>query len=163
MVDVTKPILSVSYLCENRIETRFVRQPFLKLGERHEPLIKKSGVYFAKTQIRLEVKGAVEAVMQDEGSQKSCVRGEGLRKTCVRAEVLQNSQKNYVRKAEGFCKILNIHKSHAYELRDCNIHKSHEYEMKDCKTTRKTPDGRSATLRVQGFFFWWSVCTMRRA
>ena len=42
VVDVTKPILSVSYLCENRIETRFVRQPFLKLGERHEPFIKKS-------------------------------------------------------------------------------------------------------------------------
>ena len=53
MVDVTKPIVSVSSLCENGIVTHLARKPFLKHGERHEPLIKKN---------------AVEAVMQDEGS-----------------------------------------------------------------------------------------------
>ena len=41
VVDVTRPILSISYLCENGIETQFARRPFLKHGERHEPLIKK--------------------------------------------------------------------------------------------------------------------------
>ena len=61
VVEVTKPILSVSYLCENGIETHFARQPFLKYGERHEHLIKKSGVYFVKAQTVHEVKGAVES------------------------------------------------------------------------------------------------------
>ena len=43
VVEVTKQILSVSYLCEHGIETRLSKQPFLKYGERHESLIKKSG------------------------------------------------------------------------------------------------------------------------
>ena len=75
VVEVTKPILGVSYLCENGIETHLARQPLLKYGERHEPFIKKGGV-FVKAQIVHEVKGAVETVMQDERSQKSCVRAE---------------------------------------------------------------------------------------
>ena len=74
MVDVTKPILSVNHLCVNGSETHLARQPFLKHGERHERLVKKSGVYFVKAQILHEVKGAVEVVLQDKGSQKSCVR-----------------------------------------------------------------------------------------
>ena len=102
VVDVTQPILSVSYLCENGIVTHLARQPFLKHGERHEPLIKKSGVYFVQAQVVHEVKGVVEAVMHDksqqiscvraEGSQKSCVRSGGLQNSCVRAEGLHNSQ-----------------------------------------------------------------------
>ena len=66
MVHVTQPILSVSCLCENGIETHVAEQPFLKHGERHEPLIKKRGVYFVKAQVVHEVKGAVGAVMQDK-------------------------------------------------------------------------------------------------
>ena len=83
MVDVTKPILSVNHLYENGSETHLARQPFLKHGERHEPLVKKSGVYFVKAQILHEVKGAVEAVLQDKGSPKSCVRAEGSQKSVV--------------------------------------------------------------------------------
>ena len=37
VVEVTKPIVSVSYLCENGIETHLARQPFLRNGERDEP------------------------------------------------------------------------------------------------------------------------------
>ena len=50
------------------------REATLLEARRHDPLIKKSGVYFAKAQIFHQVKGAVEAVMQDEGSRRSCVR-----------------------------------------------------------------------------------------
>ena len=60
------------------------RQPFLKNVERHEPLIKKSGVYIVKAQIVYE---AVEAVMQDEYSQMSRVQTEGL-------STSQNSQRH---------------------------------------------------------------------
>ena len=48
VVEVTKPILSVSYLCEHGIETHLARAPFLKCGDRREPLIKSNGVYFVK-------------------------------------------------------------------------------------------------------------------
>ena len=34
VLEVTKPILSVSYLCEHGIETHFAREPFLKCGDR---------------------------------------------------------------------------------------------------------------------------------
>ena len=48
VVEVTKPILSVSYLCEHGIETHLAREPFPKCGDRQEPLIKRNGVYFVK-------------------------------------------------------------------------------------------------------------------
>ena len=76
VVEVTKPILSVSYLCEHGIETHLAGQPFLKCGERHAPLIKKSGVYSVKAQIVHEVKGTVDSCVRAEDSQKSCVRVE---------------------------------------------------------------------------------------
>ena len=44
VADVTEPILSVGFLCENGVETRLARSLFLKHGERNEPLIKESGV-----------------------------------------------------------------------------------------------------------------------
>ena len=68
--EVAKPILSVSYLCENGIETHLAKQPFLKYGERHESLIKTSGVYFVKAQIVHEVKGTVESCVQAGDSQQ---------------------------------------------------------------------------------------------
>ena len=46
VVDVTKPILSVSYLCELGIETHLAEHPFSRFGDGHEPLIRKGGVYF---------------------------------------------------------------------------------------------------------------------
>ena len=46
MVDVTKPILSVSCLCENGVEAHLAKESFLRFGDGHEPLIKKGSVYF---------------------------------------------------------------------------------------------------------------------
>ena len=50
VVDVTKPILSVSCLCENGAETHLAKESFLRFGNEHEPLIRKGGVYFVKAQ-----------------------------------------------------------------------------------------------------------------
>ena len=50
VVDVTKPILSVSCLCEHGVETHSAKKSFLKFGDGHEPLIRESGVYFVKAQ-----------------------------------------------------------------------------------------------------------------
>ena len=61
MADVTEPILSVGYLCENVIETRLARSPFLKHGERNEPLTMERDVYFVKTQFAHDAMGAVES------------------------------------------------------------------------------------------------------
>ena len=93
MEEVKKPILSVSYLCEHGVETHLARQPFLKCGERHEPLIKRAGVYSVKAQIVHEVKGTIESCVRAEETQMSCIRVDGL--------------------------IHKTHKSHAYELKDC--------------------------------------------
>ena len=45
VVNVTKPILSVSCLCEQRVE-HLPKKSFLRFGDGHEPLIRKGGVYF---------------------------------------------------------------------------------------------------------------------
>ena len=50
VVNVTKPILSVSCLCEQGVETHLAKKSFMRFGAGHEPLIRKGGVYFAKTQ-----------------------------------------------------------------------------------------------------------------
>ena len=50
VVNVTKPILSVSCLCEHGVETHSAKKSFLKFGDGHEPLIRESGVYFVKAQ-----------------------------------------------------------------------------------------------------------------
>ena len=50
VVDVTKPILSASCLCENGVETHLAKESFLRFGDGHEPLIRKGGVYFVKAQ-----------------------------------------------------------------------------------------------------------------
>ena len=50
MVNVTKPILSVSCLCEQGVETHLAKKSFLRFGDGHEPLIRKGGVYFVKAQ-----------------------------------------------------------------------------------------------------------------
>ena len=42
--------LSVSCLCENGVETHLAKESFLRFGNEHEPLIRKSGVYFVKAQ-----------------------------------------------------------------------------------------------------------------
>ena len=50
MVDVTKPILSVSCLCENGVEAHLAKVSFLRFGDGHAPLIREGGVYFFKAQ-----------------------------------------------------------------------------------------------------------------
>ena len=93
-VDVTKPILSVSCLCENGVETHLTKQPFLRFGDGHEPLIRRGGVYFDKEQ----TVNAVEAVTQNKSvksgvqrgdAQKWCVQPEDAQKRCVQPEDAQ--------------------------------------------------------------------------
>ena len=50
VVDVTKPILSVSCLCENGVDAPLAKESFLRFDDGHEPLIRKGGVYFVKAQ-----------------------------------------------------------------------------------------------------------------
>ena len=69
VVEVTKPILSVSYLWENGIETHLAREPFLKYGDRREPLIKKKGVYFVKAQTGHKIKRTIESCVRAGDSQ----------------------------------------------------------------------------------------------
>ena len=74
VVEVTKPILSVSYLCENGTETHLARDPCLKYGDERESLIKKNGVYFVEAQIVHKVKGTIESCVRAGDSQESRVR-----------------------------------------------------------------------------------------
>ena len=69
VVDVTEPTLSVSYLCEQGVETHLAKQTFLKFGDRQEPLIRRGGMYFVKT----HTVNAVEAVEKAK-SAKPCVQ-----------------------------------------------------------------------------------------
>ena len=72
MVDVTKPILSVSCLCENGVETHHAKKFFLRFGDGHEPLIRKGGVYFVKAQ-------TVNAYVRADGcTQNSLVLSDGF-------------------------------------------------------------------------------------
>ena len=73
VVDVTKPILSVSCLCENGVETHLAKKSFLRFGDGHEPLIRKGGVYFVKAQ-------TVNACVRADGfsEENRCVRADGF-------------------------------------------------------------------------------------
>ena len=93
VVEVTKPIICVSCLYENGIEAP--RE--------------------TTHQILHEVKGAAEAVMQDEGSKKSCVQ----LKDCKKLSKFTQSHAYE----------LKIHKSHAYEQESHQINKSHAHEQ----------------------------------
>ena len=133
VVEATKPILSVSYLCEHGIETHLAREQFLKCGNRREPLIKRNGVYFAKAacvragdsqnhayeqeihkidEYEQEIHKIDEYEQEIHKSlEKSCVRAEDSQKWCVQHE-------------------LKIHKSGADELK---IHTSHAHKLKILK------------------------------
>ena len=78
LIDVTKPILSVSYLCEHGVETHLARQPFLRIGDGQEPLIRRGGASFVMAQTM----NAIETLTQDD-SEKSCVRAEDPQNRCV--------------------------------------------------------------------------------
>ena len=44
VVDVTKPFLSVSCLCESGVETHLAKESFVRFGDGHEPLLRKGCV-----------------------------------------------------------------------------------------------------------------------
>ena len=73
VVDVTKPILSVSCWCENGAETHLAKGSFLRFGNEHEPLIRKGGVYFVKAQ-------TVNACVRVDGytEKTACVQADGF-------------------------------------------------------------------------------------
>ena len=95
---VTKPILSVSYLCENGTEIHLARDPFLKYGDQPRTPDQENGVYFVKAQIVHKVKGTIESCVRAGDSQESRVRAGESQKTCVQA---RNSQSSRVRAGES--------------------------------------------------------------
>ena len=111
-------------------------------------LKKKSGVYFVKAHIAHEVKGTVEAVMQDKGSQNSCVRAEGSQNSCVRAEGSQNScvrteglQISYVR-AEGLPK----HRESCVEFEEQKLCKRNDAVVEDPVDDHRIPAEAGADM-----------------
>ena len=105
VVDVTKPILSVSCLCENGVETHLAKESFLRFVNGHEPLIRKGGVYFVKAQ-----------------TVNACVRADGdTEKT--EAYKLTDSQKT-----EAY-KLTDSQKTEAYKLTDSQ--KTEAYKLTD--------------------------------
>ena len=104
LVDVTKPILSVSCLCENGVEARVARESFLRFGDGHEPLIRKGVVYFVKAQ-----------------TVNACVRADGCTEK-PREYNLIGDQKTREYKVKGAQKKIDAHK-----LMDSQ--KIDEYEM----------------------------------
>ena len=112
------------------VETHLAKQPFWRFGDGHEPLIRRSGVYFVKAQ----TVNAVETVTQDE-SEKSCVRAEDSQKWCVRAE---DSQNRCVR-AEDSQKI------EAYEA---EIHKNRWVRAEDSQNRSVRAENSQKSMRT---------------
>ena len=105
VVDVTKPILSVSCLCENGVEAHLAKESFLRFGDGHEPLIRKGGVYFVKAQ-----------------TVNACVRADGCTEK-TREYKLMDSQKT------DAYELMDSQKTDAYELTDSQ--KTDAYELMD--------------------------------
>ena len=106
VVDVTKPILSVSCLCENGVEAHLAKESFLRFGDGHEPLIRKGGVYFVKAQ-----------------TVNACVRADGCTEK-TREYKLMDSQKKLMRTSSW------IQKTDAYKLTDSQK-KTDAHELMD--------------------------------
>ena len=109
VVDVTKPILSVSCLCENGVETHLAKESFLRFGNGHEPLIRKGGVYFVKAQ-----------------TVNACVRADGCTEK-TDAYKLTDS-----RKTDAY-KLTDSQKTDAYKLTDSR--KTDAYKLTDSRKT----------------------------
>ena len=120
VVDVTKPILSVSCLCENGAETHLAKESFLRFGNEHEPLIRKGGVYFVKAQ-----------------TVNACVRVDGYTEK-TDAYKLTDSQKTDAykltdsRKTDAY-KLTDSQKTDAYKLTDSR--KTDAYKLTDSQKT----------------------------
>ena len=113
VVDVTKPIHSVSCLCENEVETHLAKKSCLRCGDGHEPLIRKGGVYFVKAQ-----------------TVNACVRADGCTEK-TREYNLMRYQKNRE------YKLMDAQKTHGeYELMDSQK-KTDAYKLMDSQKTRE--------------------------
>ena len=104
VVDVTKPILSVSCLCENGVETHQAKKSFLRFADGHEPMIGKGGVYFVKAQ-----------------TVNACVRADGCTEK-TREYNLKGRQKTDAYRR------MDSQKTDAYELMDSQK-KTDAYEL----------------------------------
>ena len=107
VVDVTKPILSVSCLCEKGVETHLAKESFLRFGDGHEPLIRRGGVRFVKAQ-----------------TVNACVRADGCTEK-TREYNLMDSQK----KTDAY-ELMDSQKVDAYKLMDSQK-KTDAYELMD--------------------------------
>ena len=170
VVDVTKPILSVSCLCENGVETHLAKESFLRFGNEHEPLIRKGGVYFVKAQTVnacVRADGCTEKTREYKltDSQKTdAYKLMDSRK--IDAYKLMDSQKKTdtyklmdSQKTDAY-KLMDSRKTDAYKLMDSqkktdtyemtDAQKSHEYEMTGAqKTDEKT--GAHACVQADEF------------
>ena len=131
VVDVTRPILSVSCLCENGVEAHLAKESFLRFGDGHEPLIRKGGVYFVKAQTVNACEradGCTEKtreynLMGDQKTREYEVKGVQKK---IDAYKLVDSQK----KTDAY-KLMDSQKTDAYKLMDSQ--KIDEYEMTDAQ------------------------------
>ena len=147
MVNVTKPILSVSCLCEQGGETHSAKKSLLRFGDGHEPLTRRGGVYFGQAQ----TVNADENTTRDK-SQERCERADGQKSHAYEpmddqkshAYELMDDQKIHAYELMKGQKIrayeLMDQKIHAYELMDQKLHaceltdqKNQAYELTNCK------------------------------
>ena len=145
VVDVTKPILSVSCLCENGVETHLAKESFLRFGDGHEPLIRKGGVYFVKAQ-------TVNACVRADGCTEKTHEYELMDSQKTDAYKLTDSQKTDAcklmdsqKKTDAY-ELMDSQKTDAYKLTDSQkidtyemtgAQKSCAYEMTGAQTTRE--------------------------
>ena len=115
VVDVTKPILSVSCLCENGVEAHLANESFLRFGDGHEPLIRKGGVYFVKAP-------TVNTCVRADGCTEKTREYNQMDSHKIDAYKRMDSQKTREYQMTGAQK-----KTHAYKLMDSQ--KTREYEM----------------------------------
>ena len=118
MVDVTKPILSVSCLCENGVEAHLAKESFLRFGDGHEPLIRKGGVYIVKAQ-------TVNACVRADGCTEKTREYNLMGDQKTREYEVKGAQKNI-----DAYKLMDSQKSDGYELMDSQK-KTDAYELKD--------------------------------
>ena len=111
-MNVTKPILSVSCLCEQGVETHSAKKSFLRFGDGHEPLIRKSGVHFVKAQ-----------------TVNACVRADGCTDNTRGAYKITGDQKSHECNPTGAQKTREHMMTGAQKTRD-------EYELMDAQKTR---------------------------
>ena len=111
VVDVTKPFLSVSCLCENGVETHLEKESFLRFGDGHEPLIGKGGVYIVKAQ-----------------TLNACVRADGC------TEKTDAYEMTSAQKIDAY-EMTSAQKSREYEM--TTAQKSREYGMTTAQKSRE--------------------------